>query len=508
MTQAIAFDNSYARLPDRFFARLDPSPVKTPSLLKLNHSLAGQLGIASELLDSEAGLNVLAGNEVPEGASPLAMAYAGHQFGGWSPQLGDGRALLLGEIIDRAGQRFDLQLKGAGRTPFSRMGDGRAWVGPVLREYVVSEAMHALGVPTTRALAAVATGESVHRETVLPGAVLTRVARSHIRVGTFEYFAAQQDTEALQLLTEYTLKRHYPEIDSTVFEHTQDAALALLRNVIERQSELVAQWQSFGFIHGVMNTDNVSVTGDTIDYGPCAFMDDYHPAKVFSSIDQQGRYAYQNQPRIAQWNMAVLAQALLPLIIGGSESATQTEEQAVALAQSAVDDYPALYAERWLFRMRAKMGLADDTDGRNESDVSLVTDLLKCMAEQSADFTQTFRHLSYLNSKSDTPDTAFTQLFNDSQAVQPWLSRWRQRLQDEGSEDQVRMASMKAVNPAYIPRNHRVEEMIQAAVNDDLEPLEKLSAVLADPFTDRTDYSDYATPPSSDQIVQQTFCGT
>ncbi|MBX2885841.1 MAG: YdiU family protein [Granulosicoccus sp.] len=517
MTSSIAFDNSYSRLPDRFYARLDPTPVTTPSLLKLNAALAEQLGLSTEVLQSDSGLQMLAGNQVPEGASPLAMAYAGHQFGGWSPQLGDGRALLLGEILDASGERYDLQLKGAGRTPFSRMGDGRAWVGPVLREYVVSEAMYKLGVPTTRALAAVATGESVHRETVLPGAVLTRVARSHIRVGTFEYFSARKDTEGLQLLTEYALQRHYPDLDAAVYESKQASALALLKAVIGRQSELVAHWQSLGFIHGVMNTDNVSITGDTIDYGPCAFMDTYHPAKVFSSIDQQGRYAYQNQPRIAQWNMAVLAQALLPLILEGSNE-KQSEEQAVALAQQAVDEYPALYAESWLRRMRAKLGLGDDSNERNESDQTLITDLLSCMADQSADFTLVFRALSHLSMESNTESSAassglhadsnFLTLFDSADAVRVWLERWRQRLQDEGSNERVRRAAMCQVNPAYIPRNHRIEEMIQSAVNNDLEPLEKLSKVLADPYTEHEQFAEYSDPPNADQVVQHTFCGT
>ena len=351
-----AFDNTYARLPERFYARLAPVPVAQPRLVKLNQALAERLGLDPEALRSPEGLAVLAGNRVPEGAAPLAMAYAGHQFGGFVPQLGDGRAILLGEVLDPAGERFDIQLKGSGRTPFSRGGDGRAWLGPVLREYILSEAMQALGIPTTRSLAAVATGEPVYRETALPGAVLTRVARSHVRIGTFEYFHARRDTEALRHLADYVIARHYPES-----KESERPYLALLEAVIERQAGLVAQWLDVGFIHGVMNTDNMSITGETIDYGPCAFMDAYHPGRVYSSIDHGGRYAYGNQPRIAQWNLARLAQSLLPLL-------DADEGRAVADAQTAIDGFGAMLRarpSRWLSRQAGPPG---GTGGRLRPD--------------------------------------------------------------------------------------------------------------------------------------------
>lgn len=492
------FDNSYARLPGRFYARQAPTPVAEPTLIKLNEALAHQLQLDPVWLRSEEGTRVLAGNQIPEGAHPLAMAYAGHQFGGWSPQLGDGRALLLGELLDQSGRRFDFQLKGSGRTPFSRSGDGRAWIGPVLREYIVSEAMFALGVPTTRALAAVSTGESVYRETALPGAVLTRIAQSHIRVGTFEYFSARGDTEALALLCDYVLRRHYPELGQT--EHS---ALALLHAVIERQSELVAHWQSLGFIHGVMNTDNVSIVGDTIDYGPCAFMDSYDPAKVFSSIDQQGRYAYQNQPRIAQWNMAVLAQSLLPLMF--IQHADNSEEVTVQLAQEAVDKYPALYAEAYLRRMRRKLGLSEE----QPDDLELVTELLSIMAEQQADFTQVFRRLSSCLTLPDhSADAELKSLFTNTEDLKPWLIKWKERLQSESSDTQLQQATMLAVNPMFIPRNHRIEEVIQSALKNEWQPLEALCAVLAHPFDDQAQHQGFAAAPTADQLVHATFCGT
>jgi len=494
----LPFDNSYARLPERFYAAQPPTPVAAPHLIKLNQSLAEQLQLDPQWLRSEEGLGMLAGNSVPQGAHPLAMAYAGHQFGGWAPQLGDGRALLIGELLDQTGDRFDIQLKGSGRTPFSRMGDGRAWIGPVLREYIVSEAMHAMGVPTTRALAAVGTGESVYRESVVPGAVLTRVAQSHVRVGTFEYFVARGDIEALRLLTDYVVQRHYPSHNSG-----PSSALQLLEAVIRRQGELVAHWQSFGFIHGVMNTDNSSIVGDTIDYGPCAFIDTYHPAKVFSSIDQQGRYSYQNQPRIAQWNMAVLAQALLPLM--QEQLGIDDEEAVVAHAQSAVDAYSDLYADAYLRRMRPKLGLQTEHNG----DLDLVTDLLQVMADQQADFTHVFRSLSHRQVQAkEGADDDFIKLFTEPAAIGPWLTRWRERLSLEADDARASQTIMQSVNPVYIPRNHRVEGVILAAVNDDFEPLEKLTSALSQPFVERSAYQSYADAPTSDELVHQTFCGT
>jgi len=505
----VPFDNSYARLPARFFSAQSPQPVRSPALLQLNEALAIQLGLDPALLRSDAGLQVLAGNSVPATASPLAMVYAGHQFGGWSPQLGDGRALLLGELVDTTGTRLDIQLKGSGQTAYSRRGDGRAWVGPVVREFVVSEAMHALGVPTTRALAAVATGEPVYREAAQPGAVLTRVGQSHIRVGTFEYFAARRDTAGLELLTNYVIERHFPELKAS----NELPALALLKVVVGRQTKLVAHWQALGFIHGVMNTDNVSIVGDTIDYGPCAFMDTYHPARVFSAIDQQGRYSYQNQPRITQWNLSVLAQALLPLIINSEGS---DEDAAVAQVQAAIDACPGLYAAEYLRRMRLKLGLGGDdgddnttgTDNPDSADLALVTDLLDIMAEQHADFTRSFRALGHLPEFAGDADSVFLACFDDGGVAHHWLSRWRQRLARERDDHAVLAQRMLAVNPVYIPRNHRLEEVIQAALNDELQPLKTLCDVLSQPFQERQQYRKFAAPPLASEIVQQTFCGT
>jgi uncharacterized protein YdiU (UPF0061 family) len=484
-----AFDNSYARLPSRFYAQQTPAAVAAPALIKLNQALAADLGLDQDRLSSPDGLAVLAGNVVPEGSEPLAMAYAGHQFGGFVPQLGDGRAILLGEILDPNGERFDIQLKGSGRTPFSRAGDGRAWLGPVLREYIVSEAMHALGIPTTRALAAVATGESVHRETALPGAVLTRVARSHVRIGTFEYFSARGDIDALRQLADYVIARHYPE--------TRDAerpCLALLDAVIDRQARLIAQWLGVGFIHGVMNTDNMSVAGETIDYGPCAFMDAYHPGTVYSSIDHGGRYAYGNQPRIAQWNLSRLAQSLLPLI-------DENQSRAVEQAQAAIDAFPERFEQAYLERFRAKLGLAE----AHPEDADLIDDLLQAMAGTSADFTNSFRALC--DAAEGAEEGVRTELGN-SAAVEEWLNRWRDRLTREALEPAIRAAQMRSANPAVIPRNHRVEMVLDAAVRGDMDPLEDMLRVLARPWGDRPESLAFRRPPEPHEVVRQTFCGT
>ena len=482
---SIPFDNSYARLPDAFFSRVAPTPVASPSLLRLNDALARELGLDPDALRAPGGVATLAGNAVPDGADPLAMAYAGHQFGHWVPQLGDGRAILLGEVVDRDGTRRDLQLKGAGRTPFSRGGDGRAWLGPVLREYVVGEAMAALGVPTTRALAAVATGETVLRETPLPGAVLTRVARSHVRVGTFQYFTARRDTDAVRALADHVARRHYPET-----LEAERPALALLEAVVAAQAELVARWQAVGFVHGVMNTDNCSVTGDTIDYGPCAFLDAHDPTTVFSSIDRGGRYAYANQPHLAQWNVANLAQCLLPLI-------DDDAERGIPLAQAAVDGFVALHERAWTARFAEKLGLADVREG----DAALAGDLLDVMAGGRADFTLAFRRLG------EDPGTA-RPLFDEPDAFDAWHARWRERLADDPRPASEREAAMQRVNPAIIPRNHRVEAMIAAAVDGDLEPLETLSTALSDPFSEAADGSPFAVPPAPGERVTATFCGT
>ena len=484
MAVRIPFDNSYAHLPERFHVRLNPTPVRAPRLVRVNAGLAEQLGLDPGELSSAEGVQILAGNSVPEGASPLAAAYAGHQFGNFVPRLGDGRAVLLGEVVDRQGARRDIQLKGSGPTPFSRRGDGRAALGPVLREYIVSEAMAALGVPTTRALAAVTTGEPVRRETMLPGAILTRVASSHIRVGTFQYFAARGDNEAIRLLADHVIARHYPDAAGAANPYR-----ALLDAVVARQAALVGHWLLIGFIHGVMNTDNCSVSGETIDYGPCAFMDTYNPATVFSSIDQHGRYAYGNQPRIAVWNLARLAEALLPLL-------HDNEEAAVASAQESLAGFSPLFEAAYFGGLRRKIGLTSERDG----DVTLVNDLLKLMAENTADFTVTFRKL---------PDPSVREEFTDPAAFDVWAARWRWRLGDETASPETIRDQMRAVNPAFIPRNHLVEAALNAAIeHEDFAPFEDLLTVLSRPFEDQPGFERYATPPLPDQRVTQTFCGT
>jgi uncharacterized protein YdiU (UPF0061 family) len=480
------FDNSYARLPERFYARLPPTPVRAPRLIKLNEALACELGLDPRLLTGPATVEMLAGNRIAEGSEPIALAYAGHQFGNFVPQLGDGRAILLGEIVDSRGVRRDIQLKGSGPTPFSRRGDGRAALGPVLREYIVSEAMHALGIPTTRSLAAVMTGEAVLRETALPGAVLTRVASSHIRVGTFQYFAARQDVEALRLLADHVIARHYPEAASDY--------RALFEAVLARQAALVARWMNVGFIHGVMNTDNTSIAGETIDYGPCAFMDTYHPNTVFSSIDQGGRYAYANQGRIAVWNLARFAETLLPLF-------SDDDDQALAQANESLQKFSGLFADAWFSGLRRKLGLSD----AEPEDEKLAQDLLNAMAANSADFTLTFRKLSDAAADPDA-DHGVRDLFLDPTAYDSWAVRWRQRLSGDPA---ARRAAMQAVNPAYIPRNHRVEAALSAAIdNGDFQPFEELLAVVSRPFEERPEFAAYAEPPLEDERVLRTFCGT
>ena len=485
------FDNSYARLPEQFYARLAPTPVAAPHLVRLNEKLARDLGLDPQMLATPEGIDFLAGNRLPEGSEPLAMAYAGHQFGGFVPQLGDGRAILLGEIIDSGGVRRDIQLKGAGPTPFSRRGDGRAALGPVLREYIVSEAMAALGIATTRSLAVVTTGEAVLRETALPGAVLTRVASSHIRIGTFEFFASRKDVDAIRRLADYVIARHYPECAIAANRYR-----ALLDSVISRQAELVAKWLLVGFIHGVMNTDNMSIAGETIDYGPCAFMDSYHPARVYSSIDEGGRYAYGNQPRIAQWNLARLAEALLPLLADNTDDA-------VKQAQGAIDGFAVRFETAYEAGFRAKLGLFQ---ARLE-DPPLAQDILELMALGGADFTLTFRLLCDAAADPEA-DASVRSLFADPMAFDAWAARWRLRLAEEGGEPEERRAAMRGANPQFIPRNHLVEEAILAAVNGDFSPFETLLTVLSRPYDDHSGLERYAAPPRPDQIVRQTFCGT
>ncbi|HSI00570.1 MAG TPA: YdiU family protein [Reyranella sp.] len=464
-------DNSYARLPDRFYARLAPTAVATPRLVKLNLALARQLGLDPEALASPQGVAMLAGNRLPEGSEPIAMAYAGHQFGNFVPQLGDGRALLLGEVVDVAGVRRDIQLKGSGPTPFSRRGDGRAALGPVLREYIISEAMHALGVPTTRSLAAVTTGEPVYRETALPGAVLTRVAASHIRVGTFQFFAARSDVEGVRLLADHVIARHYP--DASGYRD-------LYEKVIARQAALVAQWLCIGFIHGVMNTDNVSIAGETIDYGPCAFLDTYHPETVFSSIDRTGRYAYGRQPQIGGWNMARLGETLMPLF-------SDDKDEALKQANDSLATWNDRFGQALIAGLRRKLGLFTEQDGDGE----LAQAFFNLLADHGIDFTLAFRQLG---------EGTARRLFEEPAAFDAWQARWRERTAQEPQGETTRREAMRTANPLYIPRNHRVEAALAAATeHDDYGPFEELLTVLAKPFEERTELAAYAEPPTEQE---------
>ncbi|MFC5652619.1 YdiU family protein [Paenibacillus solisilvae] len=477
-------DNSYASLPNSFFKSMNPTPVRAPKLIILNHPLTASLGLNVEALQSEEGAAVLAGNRIPEGALPLAQAYAGHQFGHFN-MLGDGRALLIGEQITPQGERVDIQLKGSGRTPYSRGGDGRAALGPMLREYIISEAMHALGIATTRSLAVVTTGETVIRETGLPGAILTRAAASHLRVGTFQYVSNWCTAEDLGVLADYTLNRHFPGSDAA-----ENRYLFLLQEVIKRQAALIAKWQLVGFIHGVMNTDNMAISGETIDYGPCAFMDAYDPATVFSSIDIQGRYAYGNQPHIAAWNLARFAESLLPLL-------HVNEAQAVKLAEDAISDFAGQYHSHWFSGMRAKLGIFNE----ELEDESLIEDLLSLMEKYRADYTNTFRALTF-----DTAEEAA--LFDTSEFAQ-WRERWQARLDRQQESQASSHQLMRESNPALIPRNHRVEAALEAAVNQgDYSVMERLLDVLSDPFAHSQEQADYATLPAQTSWPYRTFCGT
>ncbi|WP_339648810.1 protein adenylyltransferase SelO [Halopseudomonas pelagia] len=492
-TNSPQFDNSYVLLPEHFYSKQKLAPVKSPALIRINQALAEQLGISVDWLASPSGLQVLAGNEVAPGSLPIAMAYAGHQFGGWNPRLGDGRATLLGEVIGKDGKRYDIQLKGAGRTAYARGGDGRSPLGPVLREYVISEAMAALGVPTSRSLAAVTTGEYVMREGMLPGGILTRVCSSHIRIGTFQFFAGQNDLEAVKILADHVIARHYPQAADAERPYA-----ALLRAVITRQAELIAQWQQLGFIHGVMNTDNMLVSGETIDYGPCAFMDNYHPNTVYSSIDSGGRYAYGNQPGIGQWNLAWLARALLPLI-------DKNEELAVQEAQQALDDYVPQYQRAYDGVMAGKIGLSQADAGSKE----LIEELLQLMAAANADYTLTFRRLAELAAPGGYDGDSVAELAEVPDSLCSWVAKWEARLASDSVDARERQQHMLRLNPAYIPRNHLVEEVIRAAVDDhDLAPFHRLVERLAEPC--RYDAADarYATPPTPEQVVARTYCGT
>jgi uncharacterized protein YdiU (UPF0061 family) len=487
------FDNSYARLPEQFYSRRMPVPVDKPGLIRVNHELAEYLGFDPAWLESQQGIEFMAGNFVPDNADPIATAYAGHQFGGWNPQLGDGRAVLLGEVIATDGVRNDIQLKGSGRTPWSRGGDGRAPLGPVLREYIVSEAMAVLGVPTSRTLGAVTSGEWVMREGRLPGAVLTRVAKSHIRIGTVQFFASRQDQDALKILIDHVIQRHYPDA-----AQAENPARAMLNGVVTRQASLIARWQSLGFIHGVMNTDNMLFSGETIDYGPCAFMDEFDPAKVFSSIDHGGRYAYRNQPQIAHWNLSVLTQSLL-LFLGDDE------DEMRASGQAAIDAFPDLYQNAYEQAMSKKLGLTQKMPG----DVELIMDLLDLMQEENTDFTLTFRRLSDLVAEQTASGGGIGSIFKLGDAFSLWIQRWQQRLDSDSLDATDRQSAMYAVNPVYIPRNHLVEEVIQAAEkHQDFEPFHRLIDILAVPFEFDQTITRHALPPRPEQVVTQTFCGT
>ncbi|UCZ54931.1 YdiU family protein [Bacillus shivajii] len=486
MTKEIGwnFDNSYAKLPDSFFSHLQPTAVSSPELIIFNEELATSLGLDAGELQSEDGVNILAGNKVPNGAFPLAQAYAGHQFGNFT-MLGDGRALLLGEQIVPNGERLDIQLKGSGRTPFSRGGDGRASLGPMLREYIISEAMHALGIPTNRSLAVVKTGEPVFRETELPGAILTRVASSHLRVGTFEYARRLGEEDDVRTLADYTIERHYPNVKAD-----ENRYLSLLQEVIKRQAELISKWQLVGFIHGVMNTDNMTISGETIDYGPCAFMDTYNPATVFSSIDRQGRYAYRNQPPIAVWNLARLAECLLPLL-------HEDQDEAIKIAEGELSTFKDLYHHHWLDGMRAKLGLFNE----EKDDESLIGNLLHLMEKHSADYTNTFRALT-LGERKDSA------MFN-SDDFKKWNDLWQERLNRQEKSKESSHELMRNSNPAIIPRNHRVEEALEAAVErEDYNVMKQLIDVLSKPYAYTSDQDDYTTPPDPSCGPYRTYCGT
>ena len=481
------FDNSYARLPEAFHVRMPPVPVKDPRLVRLNTALAGRLGLDPAELSSAEGIAVLSGSALAPGSEPITQAYAGHQFGHFNPKLGDGRAHLLGEVVAPDGARFDIQLKGSGRTPWSRGGDGRAAIGPMLREYIISEALHALGIPTTRSLAVVTTGEWVMREEPLPGAVLTRVASSHVRVGTFQYFAARGDRDSLQRLLDYAIARHDP--DAAI---AANPALAFLQGVIARQADLIAQWLLVGFVHGVMNTDNMAVSGESIDFGPCAFMEAYDPAMVLSSIDHQGRYAYGNQPRIAHWNLTRLAEALLPLL-------AEQEDAAIEIAKDALGAFAPRFGAAYEAGLLRKIGITAALEG----DSAMVQDLLERMAANGADFTLTFRHLAEAAEGNDAPLRA---LFTDPAAFDAWAVGWRARLADEAPDA---AALIRATNPLFIPRNHLVEEALSAATQrEDYAPFEALLAVLARPFEEQPGQERYTLPAQAEERVTATFCGT
>ena len=484
------FDNSYQNLPQDFFERINPVPVKDPQLIIFNNDLGKSLGIDQKISKKELA-NIFSGNEILKGSSPIALAYAGHQYGNFVNQLGDGRAVLLGEVSTPNQERFDMQLKGSGQTRFSRQGDGRSPLGPVIREYVVSEAMNALGIPSTRSLAAVTTGEKVFREVILPGGILTRIAKSHIRVGTFEYFAAQKNTENLKTLADYTIKRHFPSLKDVANPY-----LSLLEIVSERQIELISKWMGVGFIHGVMNTDNTSIVGETIDYGPCAFMDEYNPSTVFSSIDAHGRYAFGNQPLIAQWNMACFANSLLGLIDKDTEKATDK-------AQKVINNFPNKMSEALMSVMCKKIGL----DSTKTNSQEALTKLLRIMLDNKSDYTLTFRYLSEII--KGKRDSLFKQQFLEHNQISNWLKEWKELIKDQSLAKKEIVLSMESSNPVFIPRNHLVERAIEAAVeNNDFSEMKTLLTILSKPYEEQSKYGEYMKPPKPLEVVHQTFCGT
>jgi uncharacterized protein YdiU (UPF0061 family) len=489
-TQDFNFNNSFALSLEDFFVSCKSESSSSPKLLKLNNNLAKELGLKVDFLNSKEGLDILSGNTLPEGATPIAQAYSGHQFGGFTPLLGDGRALLLGEIINMHQERKDIQLKGSGRTPFSRGGDGKSALGPVLREYLLSEFMHVLGIPTTRALAAVSTGDLVSRDTHLPGGILTRVASSHIRIGTFQFATALGDVKKIKTLTDYCLERHYP--DSLNFDNPY---LIFFESIADAQCSMVADWMNVGFIHGVMNTDNMTITGETIDYGPCAFMESFSNKTVFSSIDVQGRYAYGNQPEILVWNLTRLAETLVPLV-------DSNQEKSVELLTQKIEKIPSLYQEYWLQGMRKKVGLSSD----EPADLLLIKQLLKIMEIGQADFTLVFRRLSESILGNDEHIEA---LFNDTTNLKVWLKEWKKRITKESRSKDKIAQSMDSINPMYIARNHKVEEaLLDAVENDNISLFEELHSVLSNPYVENKEKEEYALPAPESDVPYKTFCGT
>ena len=484
MTEHIfRLENTYAELPPVFFNKLSPTPVSQPNLVIFNDKLADEIGLNLSTMDEKDRIKLLSGNLIPDGVEPFAQAYAGHQFGNFT-MLGDGRAIVLGEHITPSGGRFDIQLKGSGRTPYSRGGDGRAALGPMLREYIISEAMHSLGIPTTRSLAVVTTGERVFREDELTGAILTRVAGSHIRVGTFEFAAIQQDKAITRALLDYLIHRHFPEI-----REDENSALSLLNEVIQQQADLITHWMRVGFIHGVMNTDNMALSGETIDYGPCAFMDRFAPDTVFSSIDHRGRYAYANQPHIAQWNIARLAEAILPLI-------HEKREKAIEMAEDSLNAFESIYKNRWLIMMCSKLGLSEI----NVTNEKLVTDLLDLMHQNAADYTNTFLDLS----QKTLPES---KLFK-TEEFKSWQIRWHKQIKLEDQDLESCHSLMRSVNPAVIPRNHKVEEVLTASEQGEFKPLHNLLEAVENPYQNRESLAPFQVPPRPEERVLQTFCGT